>query len=125
MPIIANLPPEGEIWLAGDTHTIEIVLEEEGQPIPLTGLNAEFTAKINKTDADNALTNISKSLGSGIEFTDPDNGVLLVTLSPSDTDWLEKDTAFFWDVQLDDGPEDVFTVASGTVTFTADVTQRV
>lgn len=125
MPVIAHLPEEGDVWLSGDTHSIQVTVLEEGQPVPLSGLNALFTAKLNKQDADNALTNITKSLGDGIEFVDPDNGVLLITISPSDTDWIEKDTTFVWDVQLDDGPEDVFTAASGTVTFTVDVTQRV
>lgn len=125
MAIIASLPESGDVWFAGDTHSIEVTVTEGGTPIPLTGLNAEFTAKLNKSDADNALTNIRKSLGSGIQFTDPDNGVLLITIDPDDTEGLEKDTTFVWDVQLDDGPDDVFTAASGTMTFTVDVTKRV
>lgn len=124
MPIIANLPVAPDIWLTGDLHQIEITLSEEGEPLDLTGLNAEFTAKLNKKDADNALTNIKKSLGDGIEFTDPENGVFLITISPEDTDSLENDTTFYWDVQLNNGTDDVFTPVIGTITFTTDITQR-
>jgi hypothetical protein len=123
MPIIADLPEEGEIWYAGDTQTIQITLEEEGEPVPLTGWTATFTAKLDKTDADNALTTIQKTSPSGgIEFIDAANGVMLITLDAADTKDLEKDTTYYWDVELSQSGE-VFTVAAGTMKFVQDITQ--
>jgi hypothetical protein len=125
MPVLVHLPASGqEPILSGDTHSLEITVREEGVPIPLTGLDAEFTAKLDKKDADNALTNIKKSLGEGIEYTDPDNGVVVITIDAADTENLEQDTTFYFDLQLSSGPDDVFTPIMGDITFTVDVTQR-
>jgi hypothetical protein len=121
MPIIVNLPTSGVLF-AGDTVQIEVVVEEEGVPVPLTGYTAIFTAKLSKDDGDNAPTTIQKTLADGIEFTDAANGVILVTLAPADTSDINETTTYFWDLQISIDDEDI-TVAAGTITFTQDVTQ--
>jgi hypothetical protein len=121
--LFADLPLEDDVWVAGDTQFIQITLTEDGEPIPLSGYTATFTAKLDLEDADNALTTLQKTLGDGIEFIDAVNGVLLITIDAEDTKDLEEDTTFYWDVQLSqDG--DVFTVAMGTMKFVMDVSQK-
>jgi hypothetical protein len=121
--IVADFPVD-DIWLAGDTHTLELFLEEEGEPLPLAGYNIVFSMKISKDDADNAFTTIQKFIGDGIEIiAPPPEGHFLVTIDGADTDWLEKDTTFYFDIQLSQGGE-TFTVAVGTLTFSFDVTQK-
>jgi hypothetical protein len=121
MPILVNLPTQGVLF-AGDTVQIEVVVEEEGVPVPLTGYDAIFTAKLSKDDADNAPTTIQKTLADGIEFTDEPNGVILVTLAPEDTTNITEPTTYFWDLQISIDDENL-TVAAGTITFEHDVTQ--
>ena len=121
--IIADFP-QNDVWLAGDTHTLELFLEEEGEPLPLAGYDIVFTMKVSKDDADNAFTTIQKFVDEGIEIIDPPpDGHFLITIDGTDTDWLERDTTFYFDIQLSQGGE-TFTVAMGTLTFSMDVTQK-
>jgi hypothetical protein len=119
--IVANLPIN-DIWFAGDTHKIEVTLLEEGEPIPLTGYEATFTAKLNKSDSDNAPTTIQKTVGNGIEFINAAGGTLLITIDPEDTTDLDAKTVYVWDLQMKLA-DDVFTAASGTMTIEQDITQ--
>jgi hypothetical protein len=125
MPILANLPPAGNIWLAGDTHQFEVIPTEEGEPLVLTPFDeAVFTAKISEDDSDNAPTTIQKTLGAGVEFEDAVNGIIVVTIDPEDTTDLEEDTTYSFDLQLRDTTDgETITVAKGKMTFTRDITQ--
>ena len=118
-----NIPSAGEIWFAGDTLVFEFPpIEVDGVPLNLTGYDIKFTAKQAADDADNALTTIQKTLGSGLTVPTPSNGIVVLTLQPIDTDQLEKTTTYVWDLQLNLSGT-ITTVAYGNMTITMDVTQ--
>ncbi len=106
----------------GDTNTYTgTVTDSTGAVVNLTGCTLRFTAKLNRTDADNATGAIKKYTGSGITHVNAAAGTYRITLSPSDTSALTAATLYFWDLQLTDGSGAVFTCDKGTLTITLDV----
>jgi hypothetical protein len=120
-----TLPPDGEIWYAGDTIGIDFDLVEGDAetPLDITGAELVFTAKQKSTDADNAFTTIQKNTSNGIEVLDAVNGQITVTLDPADTTNLRSDTTLIFDLQVTFSDTTVATLITGTLTITGDVTQ--
>lgn len=97
-----------------------------------SGLNAyndvRFTAKRDVSDADSAAI-ISKTLASGIAITTAGdattNGVLTVTLAPTDTTALPAGyaVALAYDVSVYDVSGHAYSVAGGVLTVTPTATQ--
>ena len=88
----------------------------------LTGARVRFTAKVRATDADVDAV-VSKTLASGVTLTDAVGGVLEVHLLPADTDDLSVPTSLQWDLQVTDADDDVWTVDSGSLSITADISR--
>ncbi len=119
--------------LRGDTTALVVTVTN----LPAGGLAAyakiAFTAKRDKSDSD-ATAFISLSLaGGGVVITTNGNattdGVLTITLPAASTASLPSaQTALSYDVQVTDTttiPPTVHTVAQGTLTVSADVTQSI
>lgn len=123
---------QDETLLRGDTNILVVTVTN----LPSGGLAAygaiAFTAKRDKSDAD-ASAVISLSLASGVVITTSGNattdGVLTITIPAASTATLPAyDALLAYDVQLIDTtttPHTVHTVAQGTLTVTADITQAV
>lgn len=106
----------------GDTNTYTgTVLDSSDAAVNLTGCTLRFTAKLARSDADDATGVITKTTGSGITHVNAAAGTYRITLDPEDTDALTAATLYWWDLQLTDGSGGVFTVGSGTLTMTTDV----
>ncbi len=118
--------------LRGDT----IVLTVPVTNLPAGGLTAyakiAFTAKRDKSDSDaNAFISLSAP-SNGVTITTngnaTTNGVLTITIPAASTASLPAyDTLLSYDVQVTDtttNPATVHTVAQGTLTVAADVTQQ-
>lgn len=63
------------------------VTDTAGAPVDITGCTMRFSAKRSRRDVD-ASAVFSKTVGSGITLSDPQNGVATVALSDSDTSGL-------------------------------------
>jgi hypothetical protein len=106
----------------GDTNNYTgTVLDSAGAVVNLTGATLRFTAKLNRSDADNATGVIVKSTGAGITHISAPAGTYRITLLPADTSALTTATLYFWDLQLTVAGGDVFTVDKGTMTITTDI----
>lgn len=109
----------------GDTIELSVTVTRSGAAVDLTDADLTFTAKRRYSDAD-ADAVVQKTLGDGIAVVgDAEDGEILVTLDPEDTDSLTRQTVLLCDVQLVESDGRVTTVASGTLTITPDVTRTV
>lgn len=106
----------------GDTVTLNIVVSASGAVFPLTGCQMWFTAKWTYADPDISAI-FQKIIGSGITITNPILGMATVVISPTDTSGLPPSKILLvWDCQVEDASGNVFTVASGNLIITPDVT---
>lgn len=107
----------------GDTLIFDVaVVDKAGAPVNITGKTLIFTVKARYSDADNAAIAQKKTPSSGITITNGAGGLATVTLQPADTRNLtDQWQTLVWDLQLVDGTN-VYTVASGTLQVTPDVT---
>ena len=88
----------------GDTYNFSVTVKDsDGVIFDLTGYTMTFTAKdsITKTDAE-------ADISSTATITTPASGIGEFTLLPSDTTIDVKD--YFYDVQISDGANNVYTV---------------
>lgn len=70
----------------GSNYTITFtVLDDNNDPVNISGWSLTYTWKVRDTDAAAVLT---KTVGSGITLTDPTNGVGTIALVPADTSSL-------------------------------------
>ena len=89
-----QLPPEDEIWYAGDSIPIDFDLTEGDAVLDLTGFDIVFTMKLTADAADNDFDTVQKTLSAGIEVINEALGQILITLDPADTTHLRKTTTF-------------------------------
>jgi hypothetical protein len=111
----------------GDTKLIQITALQNGVAVDLAGCDLWFTVKDSKQRSDSDAV-IQKTIGDGISVGSPTtNGQFTVTIDPEDTEDLpfgEKDIlSYYWDCQLKNGSDQIFTFASGTLEVTPDVTR--
>lgn len=108
----------------GDTKAFTISLtDDDDLPLDLTDMAVTFTAKRSRFDAD-ADAVIAKTVGDGIVVDDPDSGVVVLTLEPSDTASLAaRPHRLFYDVQVVDVLGVVVTPLADILEIQPDVTQ--
>lgn len=107
-----------------DTLQFYVTVENAGSPIDITGYQFRMTAKYAITDLDaNAVFSIT-SPGS-IALSDPTNGVILVTISPANTNSLEIGQTYrlVYDIQMYNDPGTTYTICSGFLNVFPDVSR--
>ena len=109
----------------GTTYTFPVTATDEttGQPIDLTGKTLYCTVKVNPSDADPGLVQLS--VGSGITLRAQAGatlGMCDVKFSATQTEAFPAPQMLVWDLQYDDGGGGVYQLASGIVATTARVT---
>lgn len=105
----------------GDTPVFQIVVSDENGPLDLEGKVLRFTAKKNKSFQDAAAL-FRKSTSDG-SITVTAEGIAEVQLHPEDTVGLTATThRFYYDVQLSSEAY-VYTLVSGLLIITPDITQ--
>lgn len=111
----------------GDTKQFRSPVTLSGAAVDLTGGKLIFTVKKALSDADvDAVAQKSWDAGTphGITVTTPGNGIAITTIDPSDTAGLDAPVTLFWDLQYETtGAAQVYTVDSGTLLVTPDVTR--
>lgn len=99
------------------------VLDENGDPVDLTGFSFEYALKRNASDSDSAAVMILLSLSGNIRVTDPQSGVVRVEIREGD--WSRLTGAGPWSLQyelLGVSPSDRrYAVAKGVLNVTGDV----
>ena len=109
----------------GDSLVLNIAVADPdtGDPVNLTGATLRLTAKRSLKDADSDAI-VVLTTGTGITVTDASGGLAEAEIEPDATDDLGNVTlALAWDLQLTTTEGRVFTVASGTLTITPDVSR--
>lgn len=116
--------------IKGDTWTRSAtVLDADGEPFDFTGATVWWTLKRpndKRNDDTNALLKfywVDDGASSGIAISDPESGVMVVTLTPAQTDALEEGT-YKYDVQVLDADGNLETPDIGTFAVSRDVTRR-
>src|SRR5262245_45104098 len=110
----------------GDTVLFEITVVRQGELADLSGGHWWCTGKWwrSSTDDSDAIFQVSADMNAQGVITNPSQGVLHIKLSPGASNSLPAlDSPVQIDVQWQDTLGDVWTVASGTLTFRADVTR--
>ena len=108
----------------GDTPEWALtVVAADGSPFDLTDYEVYFTAKRLLTDADPGVFQLT--VGAGVTVTDAAGGLATIQPRRGDTNTLTEDVRLFYDVQLSQeaSPDQTFTVDSGTLVITRDVTR--
>jgi hypothetical protein len=110
----------------GDTIILPVweARDQRGVLIPLTSASIWFTAKVDLSDADHEPPTIQRSTAAGgVVVVDADLGLYQITVNALDTQNLEGDTAFLFDVQVHTITSIVATVKRGVLTVVEDVTR--
>lgn len=109
----------------GDTTTLNVsCFQTDGvTPLNITGYTLWFTAKYVVADADPGVFQKTTTAG-GITITNAAGGIATVSLVPTDTSSLAG-VVLLWDLQGKDPSGNITTLASGTLTITADITRAI
>ncbi len=100
----------------GDTRQFTVtVTDGNDDALDLTSYTMVFTAK-----NDIALTDAEANISSTAVVATPASGIGVFTLIPGDTT-IDVDT-YFYDVQISDSSDNVFTVVKGTLEISDQVT---
>lgn len=107
----------------GDSASFSVSVTLGGVPFDLSSCSLWFTAKNKFTDPDvNAI--FQKTIGNGIIVTNGVQGLATINLLPADTSVLGLiKTILFWDLQLKDSLNNIYTINSGNLIVSPDVTQ--
>lgn len=110
----------------GDTWgpaTSPITDEDTGEPYDFTGATVTMTIKRrNDYSDDDSDALIALTVGDGITVDDPDPGDLTVEISDEETETLEAETVYRYDVQIEKGGKKR-TVLGGLVVVSRDTTR--
>ena len=82
--------------IRGDTTQFEFIVTDDGEPIDLTNAELTWTAKRSWADADDAATNIVKTLDDAITFTSAEHGTITVQMDAVDTEDIESQWPTWW-----------------------------
>jgi len=89
-------------WFRGDEDVIQFTLQRGGSAVDLTGATAKFTVRL--TDADGAQQFQYSATQGGAPgnptFPTPASGRVDVTLLDGDTDGLDPDLTYVWDLEI-------------------------
>jgi len=110
----------------GDNEDIEITLvDENGDPIDLTGSSITFTVKENVADEEPVIQRKNEAAGgddSQIEMTDPANGIFEIHIIPENTSSLTA-KGYAYDIQVILSSGKVKTVIKDRIYLEEDVTK--
>mgnify|MGYP003577883506 CR=1 FL=1 len=82
--------------IRGDTTRFEFTVTDDGEPIDLTLVELTWTAKRSWSDADDAESNIIKTLDDGITVTSAEDGTILIQMDAVDTEDIESQWPTWW-----------------------------
>lgn len=115
--------------IRGNTTQFPFTVTDDGVPIDLTLVELTWTAKRSWSDADDADTNIVKTLDDGITVVSAEDGTILIQMDTADTEgiesdptWWPADWTYVWDLQVLDDYEQVRTRGRGTLKVYRNVT---
>ncbi len=112
-------------YVHGDDAIFTGTVMLDGAVVDPTGCSFWFTVKVNTTDADTGVYQLT-SAGGAIVVTDGPNGQIQLTI-PADQTYVPafswKDTVYNYDLQMKDTSNKISTLAKGKVTVLADVTR--
>lgn len=103
---------------AGDRNQFQVTLTSAGKAIDLTSLTVSAQAR--------ATSQASTALDAVVDITDPLKGLVTVRWPGDDVrTWLGTNDAMtgVWDLQVEDGTGDPWTVVSGKFSAVQDVTR--
>lgn len=107
---------------AGDDYDLTFTLKQSGIALDLTGASVWFTVKDRAKDKDSN-AKIQLTTGSGISISgDPVNGIVVVSLSSSDTASLEGLWKYDLQVKLATPSTKTMTMLTGVIEFLPNVT---
>ncbi len=105
----------------GDTLPFRVTITNAGSSVNLQGSAFRMTAKFDISDSDNDAV-FSITSPSYIVITDAANGIISVNVPPSATSSLPpRECNLFYDIQMEDGTQSIYTVSSGILTVYPDV----
>lgn len=108
----------------GDTVKLNLYVTQGGVAFDLTSVKVWFTAKNAFADVDGSAIFQKTTSGGGIVVVAPLSGIAQVTIAPTDTDDLPNNkTSLFYDAQVKDASDNIFTVAYGNLIVLPDVTR--
>jgi hypothetical protein len=94
----------------GNTHTMIVVVENDGVPVDLTDYDATWVV-YNSTTKETVLTKTTAS-GGGITIPTPANGEVVISLLPSDTESITpREYNQQLDIELDENT--IYTASTG------------
>lgn len=106
----------------GDNESYTMALTDADGAFDLTDCQVQFTAK-RRLDDEDADAVILKTLDAGIEVTNAQGGIAVLSLEPSDTEDLpSRRVRLVYDVQVTNGDGEVKTPIEGRLTISPDVT---
>ena len=104
----------------GDDWTIKLTITSGGSAVDITGYSYYFTLKNNIDDLDAAAAlQVTATPGS----PDAASGILYIRADSTDTDTLEANKTYYYDVQQTDGAGNIQTLLIGKVKVVKDVTR--
>lgn len=107
----------------GDSASWLLSATLNGAPYNVAGCLIWFSGKRSVADGDVDAV-FMKTLGGGVTVTDAANGLVTVTLSPTDTETLPSSRVILdWDLQVKTAGGAIYTVALGKLTVFPDVTR--
>lgn len=106
----------------GDTLPFRITITNAGSGVNIQGALFRMTAKYSIGDSDSDAVFSITSPGY-IIITDALNGIISINIPPSATTSLPpRECNLYYDIQMEDGTESIYTVCSGILTVYPDVT---
>jgi hypothetical protein len=108
----------------GDTSFVDVAAKGvDDEPLDLTNCLVWFTLKRSLSDSDEDAL-IAKTLIDGITVTNALEGLATVQIDPEDTDSLTVPIlGAYYDVQIRDSLDNIFTISQGTMNIVSDVTR--
>ena len=105
----------------GDTLPFRVTVTNAGDSVNLQGASFRMTAKFDIGDSDgDAVFSITSP--AYIIITDALNGIISVNIPPSATTSLPpRECNLYYDIQMEDSTESIYTISSGILTVYPDV----